>query len=227
MKPKQWLRATVAQIDAMPVRERVALLSAGIALLVGVEFLVVLPMQTHRQNLIDMASAAADEDARQRASAADEHMRQEDELDQRLKAANEALQAMGVNSGLVGTRGESLSFLLSRTLHGSQVEMISLRALDAEEMRLTPRPGPGEGQGETEAIPDAAGTGKPMLLYRHRYLLSLSGEFDDITQAIDTLEEALKPLRIERVRLQGRPDGRVMAAIHWVTIGLDKSWLSL
>ncbi len=224
MKPRQWLRATVAQIDALPQRERAALLMAGLALLVGFEFMVVLPMQTQRQVLADVAAAAAEEEARQKASMEDERTRQEEELNQRLKAANEALQALGVNSGVVGTRGESLSFLLSRTLSDNPVEVVSLRALDAEEMSLAPRPGEGEAAPPPEA---AEAGGKPLVLYRHRYLLVLGGEFGDVTRAIDALEGALKPLRIERVRLQGRPDGSVAAAIQWVTIGLEKSWLSL
>jgi hypothetical protein len=219
MNFKKWLRATIAQLDAMPQRERFALLMAGLAVLVGVEFLVVLPMQTQRQSLADMSLASAEEEARQQSQQAEELARQEEELNQRLAAANEALKALGVNAGLVGTRGESLSFLLSRTLHDSPVQGMSLRALDAEAMSLGTRVPDGE------AAPEAPA--KPQRLFRHRYVLSLGGEFGPVTQALNSLEGTLKPLRIEQVRLQGQPDGSVVATVYWVTMGLEKSWLSL
>lgn len=219
MNPRQWLRGMVAQIDAMPERERLALLAAGLALLVGLEFMVVLPMQTQRESLVEMALSSAEESAKQQSALAEEQARQEQELDLRLKAANEALRAFGVNSGVVGTRGESLSFLLSRTLRDSPVQVVGLRAIDAEEMTLAPR----QVEGEEPPVDEP----KSQVLYRHRYLLNLSGEFNAVTAALDTLEEALKPLRIEKVRVQGRPDGSVVATVHWVTIGLERSWLSL
>ncbi|MES2886432.1 MAG: hypothetical protein V4739_00340 [Pseudomonadota bacterium] len=219
MNPKQWLRGVVAQIDAMPERERLAVLMAGLALLVGLEFMVVLPMQTQRESLAEMALSSAEESAKQQSALAEEQAQQEKELDLRLQAANEALRAFGVNSGVVGTRGESLSFLLSRTLRDSPVQVVGLRAIDAEEMTLAPRRAEGEEAPAEEP--------KGQVLFRHRYVLSLSGEFTAVTGALDTLEEALKPLRIEKVRVQGRPDGSVVATVHWVTIGLERSWLSL
>ena len=159
MNPKQWWRSTVAQLDAMPERERLALLMAGIALLVGMEFLVVLPMQTQRESLAALAVASAEESAKQQSAQAEEQARREQELDLRLKAANEALRAFGVTSGVVGTRGESLSFLLNRTLRDSPVQVVGLRAINAEEMTLAPRRLEGE-EAPAEEV-------KGQVLFRH------------------------------------------------------------
>ncbi len=209
------VRGVLAQIDGMPQRERWSVLAAVLALLVGVELMVVVPMHNKRLALADMASLALQEDERQKLAEVEAQRLQEEALSERLKAANDALRAMGVNADLVGTRGESLSFLLSSTLRDSAVQVVSLRAMEAEAMSLA-RP-----------ADESADSQTPRVLFRHRYVLTLSGEVDSVTQALEQLQDSLKPLRLERLKLQGKPDGSVLATIHWATIGLEKSWLSL
>ncbi len=208
-------RQLLTRVDRMTQRERWLVLGATLSLLAGVELLVVMPMHNQRLALAEMAATAVQESERQSLLSAQAQQRQEEVLTQRLQAANSALRALGVNADWVGTRGESLSFLLSKTLHDSPVQVVSLRALDAEAMSLAHPP-----NGSVEAT-------SPQVLFRHRYVLKLHGEVNSLTQALTQMQDALKPLRLERLKLEGRPDGSVLATIHWATIGLEKSWLSL
>lgn len=211
-------RHLLMRVDRMTQRERWLVLGAALSLLAGLELLVVMPMNKQRLALTEMAVTAAQEAERQDIASAQALKQQEEALAQRLKAANEALRALGVNADWVGTRGQSLSFLLSKTLQGSPVQVVSLSALDAQAMSLPRAANEGNEANEAPA---------PQTLFRHRYVLKLHGEVDKVMQALTQMQDALKPLRLERLKLEGRPDGSVLTTIHWATIGLEKSWLSL
>jgi type II secretory pathway component PulM len=218
------LRNAIAKLDAMPQRDRYALLAAGAALFLGVEFMLIQPQQTLRESIKAATEAQRQEQATAQATAENERVQQKEALTAQLATLDQTLIKLGVTSGTVGTKGESLSFLLSRTLQNQPVSVVSLRTLDVEEMSVTPA---------TEATAEQAlmvvetpSESQSKLLFRHRYELRLTGDLNALTQAVQTLEDGVRPLRIERVRIASN-EGALVAGITLVTVGLERSWLSL
>lgn len=223
MNAKQLLRQAVDKLDAMPQRDRFALLAAGVALLLGVEFLGILPLQTQRQNLVASTVAQSETQAQAQSLAEAEMTRQKDLLSTQLATLDQTLVRLGVSSGTVGTRGESLSFLLSRTLQGLSVRTVSLRTLEVEEMTVAPA-APDEVALDPAALPSP----EAQALFRHRYELRLGGDFNALAQAVQTLENGARPLRLEKVRIARVSTGdELVAIVTLVTVGLERSWLSL
>ena len=223
---KPWL----ARLDAIPDRDRYALLAAGLALVGAVEWMAVLPMRDKRDAIELAATTEAQGLADARATAESEHATQAADVTARLGKVDAELAALGVG----GSRGESLSFLLSRTLQRQAVRVVSLRGLGAQELSLAV---PGEAVGNavtgvvTGAVADAVPATiepQPKALYRHRYELTLGGDIDQLTAAVAALEHGVRPLRVERIRLASNGlDDAVQVSVTLVTIGMERSWLSL
>ena len=132
--------------------------------------------------------------------------------------------------GAAGQRNESLRFLLSRTLQGLPVAVLSLRALGVEEMELAPVAAEA-GAVAAPAAPASAAVQTdpaiPSLLYRHRYELRVGGELPALLVALEALEQNTRPLRIERVRLHADAHGALQASVVLMTLGPERTWLSL
>ena len=229
-------RPWLARLDAIPERDRYAMLAAGLALVGALELMAVQPMRDKREAIQLAATteaqgvfdAAAATEAGQATQAAD--------VTARLAKVDAELAALGVGAGAGagagsgagvggrGARGESLSFLLSRTLQRQAVHVVSLRALGVQELNLAVPADAATTAGTV--IADAAAPSKAM--YRHRYELTLGGEIAQLTASVAALEHGLLPLRIERVRLASTgSDNAVQATVTLVTIGLERTWLSL
>ncbi len=241
---KPWL----ARLDAVPDRDRYAMLAAGLVLLLGVEMIVVLPMHGKREAMLaastneaqgvsDAAAAAESDQAQQEAVVTSGLAKVEREL------ANLGVGAAGATGSAGSGRGESLSFLLTRTLQRQTVRVVSLRGLGAEELSVAV---PADEAALTAAAAQTSAvatvtnglTGAPpKAMFRHRYELTLGGDINQLTAAIDALEHGIRPLRIERVRLASskaanaadaaNADPAVQATVTLVTIGLERAWLSL
>lgn len=213
-------------LEAMRQRDRLALSAAALVLIVGVDFGLVLPMRDKRVAIESAQLASShDEEASRSSREAELHA---------LKAALLTRQAQATKAlagfGAAGQRNESLRFLLSRTLQGLPVAVLSLRALGVEEMELAPAASEAGAATMPEAPASAAvqaGTAVPSLLYRHRYELRVGGELPALLVALEALEQNTRPLRIERVRLQADAHGMLQASVVLMTLGPERTWLSL
>ena len=225
-------RPWLARLDAIPERDRYAMLAAGLALVGALELMAVQPMRDKREAIQLAATTEAQGVSDAAAASEADQATQAADVTARLTKVDAELAALGVGAGAGsgagvggrGARGESLSFLLSRTLQRQAVHVVSLRALGVQELNLAV-PADGATTAGT-VIADAAAPSKAM--YRHRYELTLGGEIAQLTASVAALEHGLLPLRIERVRLASTgSDNAVQATVTLVTIGLERTWLSL
>ena len=225
-------RPWLAWLDAVPERDRYAMLAAGLALVGALEMMGVQPMRNKREAIQQAAISEAQNASDAAAAAETDQATQAADVTARLAKVDAELASMGVSAGAgagvgpggAGSRGESLSFLLSRTLQRQAVQVVSLRALGVQELNLAVPTEMAAPAGTVLA--DAAALSKP--LYRHRYELTLGGGVAQLTASVAALERGILPLRIERVRLASNgSDNAVQATVTLVTIGLERTWLSL
>jgi hypothetical protein len=214
---KQALARAFVALEKLGTRDRLLLAAATLALLVGLELLVTQPLRDKRLG-IEAAlrdSAANEQLATQRRE--DLVRQRELDLQQRAQRAHAALAAVGASAA----PSESLSFLMSRTLQGLPVQVLSLRALGSEEIVVdTPA---------SAAAPDAAASAPAAAtpLYRHRYELRIGGALEELLQAVAQLETRARPLRVERLQLRADAQGALQAVITLVTLGSERTWLAL
>jgi hypothetical protein len=215
---RQAWRRHAARYDALPRRDRVALLGAGLALAAAAEFLLVQPMVA-RAALVeaavqDQAQATAAEQARidgeQAAALAALHAR--------LEQQQRALQALG--HGQHGS--ERLGPWLQRSLAVQGVRLDALRELGSEAVADPAAP-----TDAPPAPPDAApaATAAPPPVWRHRVELTLGGPSAALIEAVRSLDARIPPARIESVRLAGASDAAVQAVIVLVHTSQEPTWL--
>ena len=221
-------------LEAIPERDRYAMLAAGLALVGALELMGVQPMRDKREAIQRAATAEAQSVSDAAAATAADQATHAADVTARLAKVEAELAALGVGAssgvgasvgaGEKGARGDSLSFLLSRTLQRQSVNVVSLRALGVQELNLAVPTDVAATAGTVVA--DAAAA--PKAMYRHRYELTLGGEIAQLTASVAALEHGILPLRIERVRLASNGiDNAVQATVTLVTIGLERTWLSL
>ena len=209
----------MARIDAMSRRDRLALLGVGAGLLVAAELLVVMPIRSTR---ITIATAAAEQlRSEEEATSQAREARDQALALQRstLASLERELAAMGVGTN----GGQSLSFLLSRTLRGA-VRLVSLRELSTESIEPAAHEPHSEGAAVT-ITPNAPAPATP--LFRHRFEVRLSGQVAALNAAVSRLEDDTRPLRLERVRLESSDGVSVQATVVLAVIGTERLWLSI
>jgi hypothetical protein len=201
-----------ARIDALPARERWALMAVAVALVAALELLWIWPMQQRRVQVSGAAQAAMQEQADSAAAAAQASARELAELQAALRAVERDLSRRGV--GAVG--GEPLGAVFQRLLAAHEVRVQGLRELGYEDIAASPA--------------EAAASAPAAALVRHRFELVLAGPPAVLVHAVRTLDAGARPLRIERVRLTGT-DGEagetVTASITFSVVGTERSWLTL
>jgi hypothetical protein len=212
----KWLHA----LDRLGERDRAAVLAALIAVVIGLDMLVVMPLNTQRKAMLEGIAATTQSNQQALADAQQQRQEQALSLDRRQAQVDKDLESFGLNNSLK----DSLSFMLSRTLHNQAVTTQGLRALQVEEIKLDEPANPevAEAAAPLDAIPEHHPS-----LYRHRYELVLHSEPKNIGPALDALENDSRPLRVESVHLQALPSGTVEMTVMLVTIGLEKTWLAL
>lgn len=223
MKAK--LLARIDQLDSLSRRDRMALALGLLALVVGVELMLVDPMHTKRTRV--ERSLLADAASLQEGQAAiASGLAMQLQAAQARRAELEAgLAALGLKDGLKAEgQREALASFLSRSQRHPGVVLVSTQGLPVEALNI------GESTETAVAVPaDAAsapGGGAP--LFRHRTELTLEGDVNGLAEAIDLLERNLAPLRIERVRLASRNAGAtVQATVVLTTINQERAWLAL
>ncbi len=206
--------AVGARIDALPARERWALVAVGLSLVAALELLWIWPMQQRRELVTRAAQAAVQEQADSAAAAAAARANELAELHATMRAIERDLARRG--AGQLG--GEPLGTLFHRLLAPHAVRVQALRELGHEELVVS----------SSDAAASAPSNTGTATLLRHRFELVLAGSAASIVQAVRTLDVGARPLRVERVRLAGG-DGEhaVAASITFSVIGTERSWLTL
>ncbi len=226
------LRQRYAKLDAMPQRERLALAGALVALCFGVDQFLAMPARAKRQNIEQALQASAHELEQTRlAREADVRARDDGLALRQRKVATELTQV-----GAKAAPRESLRFLLNSTLQGLPVNVTLLRALPGEEVTIsggdTPEPqaaaaSAGAVAGAATTPADTAAPANNRVLYRHRYELQLQADLAPLLRAVAVLEDDVRPLRLERVQLRRSAQGQLQANVTLITLGVERSWLSL
>jgi len=215
-----------ARYNALPRRERLALLGTGLALAAAAEFLLVQPMVA-RAALIkaavqEQAQAAADEQARQHSA----HAAALAALQGRLEQQQRALQALGHGAG----GSQRLGPWLQHSLAPLGVRLDGLRELASEAVGdavgdASAPAAPVELQAASDATDAGAAAAPPV--WRHRVELTLGGSSAALIEAVRSLDRRLAPARIESVRLAGPSDAAVQAVIVLVHTSQEPTWLVL
>ena len=212
-------------LESMRQRDRLALSAAALALLVGLDLLVVAPLHDKRLAIeLAKASSARDDAAALASRDAERNAFEADLLTRQTKVAK-ALAGYGA----AGNRVDSLHFLLSRTLQGLPVSVLSLRSQGVDEVEVAavdPEAAAAALAGPVASAPTASAP-TPSKLYRHRYELRVGGTLPALLKSIEALEHNSRPLRIERVRLLADAGGALEASVVLMTLGPDRTWLSL
>lgn len=204
-------------LERLSERDRAALMAALVVVAVGLDMLVVMPMNAQRHAMV--VGMAATAEGAQQVKLDAEKVRQAElqSLNQRKAGIDKDLAAFGLNNALK----DSLSFMLARTLRNQAVTVRSLRSLSVEEIKLEAQAAP------AEATATGATEDQHPPLYRHRYELVLHSDLKQVGPTLDALEHGSRPLRLESAHLQALPSGELELTATLVTIGLEKTWLAL
>lgn len=224
------LKQALARVDALPRRDRLALLGGGLAVLAGIEFQLVLGLHDKRVAFVRneqepaqaQAQAQAEERARLQARVSD--------LGQQLAQRRQQLGLRGVS-----LPPQAVFNALRQTLKLQGVTVLSLRALpddDSATVRLQAA-APPDGAGAAGADGDAGAAGtdtgnaadasqanepaapagdaasaataateaQAPVLYRHRAELRVAGRLPDVLRTLREFETPGATLRLDRVRL--------------------------
>lgn len=205
-------RAYAAKFNALPARERAAVLLAGLALAAGLELLLVQPTIARAELIKAAAQEQAEATAAEHTRAASARASLHDGLQRQLREQQQALQALG--QGEAGS--ERLGPWLQRTLAGHGVRVVALRELASEALPTITSSEGGDAAGATP--PASPG------LARHRVELTLEGSAAALIESVRALDARARPARIERVQLAGNDDAAVRALIVLVLTSQEPSW---
>jgi len=224
----QWAKLS-SRIDAMTLRERIAIFVAGVAaLLFVIDSLVLEPLftrnrllaeQIHQQNMqvetanagvaAQMAAFNTNPDAAAQKQLAD--------LNRDAAALAGSLRAM--QHGLVAP--ERMGQLLQQLLHSNgKLKLLSLRTL----------PVSGVGGASTGVVASADGKPAPAqreLLYRHGVEVVLQGGYLDMLDYMEALERSPQQVFWGRAQLDAHEYPASTLTLTLYTLGLDEKWMTL
>lgn len=210
--------------QALPVRDRRALVLALIGAAIAAEALWVWPMRQRRLAVAAAAQAEHDGQLQARADRESQAQATRQALRAELARLDRELQRLGRDGG----PREPLSSLMQRSASGHGLTLLSLRALPAEPVQAAAVAASGAAASATdaaEAPADAASAPPPA--WRHRIELQVAGPALPLLQRLDALVQLMAPLRVERVRVAAGTAGEATATLTLFTIGPERTWLEL
>jgi hypothetical protein len=214
---KRGLQVMAQRFDALSLRDRLTLALGGLALLVGAEMLLVVPLQDKRVLLARAAADDAAAQAEQLRAAQAQRRAQWAELQARGVVVERQLAELGLDR----EASRNPSGFIVAAVHGTQATLVSLRGLPVESVSAAAAPG-------VEAAAAAASAPVGSALFRHRAELKLRGQVQDLTLALGLLEHGVAPLRIEQVLLSAGDAGRTLEATVTLTaINRERTWFAL
>lgn len=217
---KASLQPALAKVEAIPSRDRVALLLCAVALVVGAELMVVGPMASKRAAV----ASAGDQEVKAATLAAALKAQSQRDLLRSLQARARQVETENKDQGVARAQGEPVAAMLARALHSHGVKTVALRSLGSEAL---PTDMPGTGPDSPAAEPPAQASAPARTLYKHRYELILAGDTPALSASAGALETGLAPLRIERVRMLPAKADTLQLVVTFGLIGTERSWLSL
>lgn len=215
---KQRLQALVQHFDALSQRDRLTLAAGFVALLLGVEALVVAPLHDKRRMIEQASAAEAASQTEAQAVARQQLEAQLAELQARGARLDEQLAALGLQR----TPSRSPAGFIAAALQGAGVTLVSMRGLPVQELQATP---PADAAAEAVAAEPAA---QGALFYRHRAEIRLQGPVADLARAVQVLENGATAMRVEDVRVAPGDKGRsLQATVVLTTINQERTWFAL
>ena len=212
---KRNLQAIVQRFEALSPRDRLSLAAGVLALLVGLELGVVMPLHDKRRLIEQSAAADASSQSDAQAAAQAQRLAQLAELDARGAQIGQQLASLGLNK----VSAHSPAGFIVGALQGSKASLVSLRGLPVQELPAA----------AAAALADAAasGPGSPVF-FRHRAEIRLQGSVTELTQALEVLEQGAAPLRIEQVLISSADSGPALQATVVLTaINQERTWFAL
>jgi hypothetical protein len=212
---KRNLQALVQRFEALSPRERLTLAAGVLALLVGLETGVVMPLHDKRRLIETSAAADASSQSDAQAAAHAQRLAQLAELDLRGAQIGQQLASLGLNK----VSAHSPAGFIVGALQGSKASLVSLRGLPVQELSTA----------AAAALADAAASvpGAPVF-FRHRAEIRLQGSVTELTQALEVLEHGAAPLRIEQVLISSADSGPALQATVVLTaINQERTWFAL
>ena len=230
----QWEKLS-GRIDAMTLRERIAVFAASVAALVYlINALALEPLFARNKALADqirqqgMQVEAANAGVAAQMAAFNANpdapaQKQLAELNREAAALAGSLRTM--QHGLVAP--EKMGQLLQQLLRSNgKLKLVSLRTLPVSGM------GSGAGEAKADAAAVAAGAAKPApaqreLLYRHGVEVVLQGGYLDMLDYMEALESSPQQLFWGRAQLDARNYPASTLTLTLYTLGLDEKWMTL
>jgi hypothetical protein len=218
------------RIDALPPRDRLALAGGLLAAAIGIEMTLLMPLADKRQGIAASLTA-------QSASEVEALQAERVEREQRLSTAvarAEELQARLAVLGVQQAQRDALDGFVRRALQQRGTVLVGLRALPVEAIE-TQAPAAAAADANA-AVADASaaaaaapeGAASAPRLYRHRAEVTLEGAASQVAESVTSLEQGLKPLRVEQVLLRATGNaGVVRAELVFTTISPEATWLAL
>jgi hypothetical protein len=237
----RWLALT-ATLDALSRRDRLLMAGGLMAVVIGLDAAIALPLRAKRERIEQAVSLdATTQDQLQQQTQHEQADRLAD-VQRRSAALAQRLASLGLQA-----RRDSLPAFLARTLRGHAIAPVGVRTLPAEPLNpgaadnspaqpaapalpaaallATAMPGAAASSAATPTSDSEAGT-----LFRHRAELTFEGPLPELLRAIALTEHQLAPLRVERVSLSrpaGAIDGRVQAVLVLTAISQERTWFAL
>ncbi len=232
---KRWL----AKVNALPQRDRMAMLAGGLALIIGFEFQAVMPLHDRRMALLASQPGADPLQQQNDAQALQSKQAELAKLQQTL-SQRAPMQAMSTQSG----SPRDVFASLRKAMALQEVEVVSLQALPDEppvkppthaDVASTPSEAPpvddaGSGDVAAPEAPAAApSAAAEASVYRHRAELKLAGTLVHVNQVLKRFEQGNELLRLERVKLTpSEHDARTIeATLSLILISQEKTWLAM
>ncbi|GEM_PF-2423458 len=223
---KQQLLARIDKLDALSRRDRLSLAFGLVALAVGIEMMLIEPIQTKRQRIEQSMSADTHSQLEARTQAANDIAAQLAASRTQATQLQAKLAALGLKDGLKAAQREALAAFLARSLRSQDVVLVATQGLPVEALNIAAPADEANVAVAVAAATPASGAEAPPALFRHRTELTLEGTVPALAQAIELMERELAPLRIERVRLAPRGSA-VQATVVLTTINQERTWLAL
>ncbi|MDE1997395.1 MAG: hypothetical protein KGN37_00775 [Burkholderiales bacterium] len=234
---KKW----VTKVNALPQRDRIALLAGSLALILGVEFQVIMPVHDRRVALLLSQPGL---DPLEQQTAAQELQRKQDEL---AKLQQQVSHRAPIRDYTVqGAAPREVFASLRKAMALQEVEVVSLKALPDEAPVKPPMPSSaasasdgGDQAAAADPAASDAGAAAPVTamppkaneasVFRHRAELRIAGSLDHINAVLKQFEQSNQLLRLEKVKITpAEQDPKsIEATLSLVLISQEQQWLAM
>ena len=232
------LKRWVGKINALPQRDRIALLGGGLALIVGFEFQAVLPIHDRRVALLAGQFGSDPLQAQNDQLALGKKQEELAKL-QKTLAGRTPVQAASTQTG----SARDAFAALRKAMALQEVEVVALKALpDDAPIKAPDTAQAAAADSSASAVADAASAvvtdavaataaapaASEPTVYRHRAELRVAGTVVNVNQVLKRFEQGNQLLRLERVKLMPAQKAQhIEATLSLVLISQERTWLAM